>query len=66
MSINEIKDLAKYLSDEEVEKIKKEIKDKENTLKGGSLDEEEMIQVLNTLFAVLVIEKALESEIEGI
>lgn len=66
MTISEIKDLAKYLSEEDVEKIKKEIKDKESTLKGGVLDEEEMIQVLNTLFAALVIEKALESEIEEV
>lgn len=66
MSISEIKELTKYLTEEEVEKIKQEIKDKETTLKGGNLDEEEMVQVLNTLFAVLVIEKALESEMEGI
>ena len=66
MSISEIKELTKYLTEEEVEKIKQEIKDKESTLKGGNLDEQEMIQVLNTLFAVLVIEKALQSEMEGI
>ena len=66
MTVTEIKDLTKFLSDEEVEKIKEEIKSKENVLKNGSLDEEEMIQVLNTLFAILVIEKTLESEIEGV
>ena len=66
MTINEIKDLTKFLSEEEVEEIKKEIKSKEDVLKSGSLDEEEMIQVLNTFFAILVIEKALESEIEGV
>lgn len=66
MTINEIKGLTRFLSEEEVEKIKKQIKEKEDVLKGGNLDEEEMIQVLNTLFAVLVIEKTLESEIEGV
>lgn len=66
MTISEIKDLTKFLSEEEVEKIKKEIKSKEEILKSGKLDEEEMIQVLNTLFAILVIEKTLESEIEGV
>ena len=50
MTISEIKDLAKHLSEEEVEKIKEEIKSKENILKGGKLDEEEMVQVLNTLY----------------
>ena len=66
MSISEIKDLTKFLTEEEVEKIKSEIKSKETILKSGNLDEEEMIQVLNTLFAILVIEKTLESEIEGV
>jgi len=66
MTLNEIKDLTRFLSEEEVEKIKKEIKSKEDILKSGSLDEEEMIQVLNTFFAILVIEKTLEKEIEGV
>lgn len=66
MTITEIKNLTKFLSEEEVEKIKEEIKNKEDVLKSGNLDEEELIQVLNTLFAILVIEKTLESEIEGV
>lgn len=66
MTIKEIKDLTKFLTDEEVDKIKKEIKSKENVLKSENMEEEEMVQVLNTLFAILVIEKTLESEIEGI
>ena len=66
MTITEIKNLTKFLSEEEVEKIKQEIKNKEDVLKSGNLDEEELIQVLNTLFAILVIEKTLESEIEGV
>ena len=66
MTIKEIKDLTKFLTDEEVEKIKEEIKNKESVLKSENMDENEMGQVLNTLFAILVIEKTLESEIEGI
>lgn len=66
MTISEIKDLAKLLNEEEVDKIKEEIRSKENILKGGNLDEGEMTEVLNTLFSILVIEKALETEIEGI
>ncbi len=66
MSINEIKDLTKFLSPEEIDKIKLEMKSKEDILKSGNLEEEEMTLVLNTLFAILVIEKALESEIEGV
>lgn len=66
MTINQIKELTRFLTEEEVEQIKKEIKSKEDVLKKGNLNEEEMIEVLNTLFAVLVIEKALESEIEGV
>ena len=66
MTINEIKELTRFLTEEEVNKIKEEIKNKEEILKGGNLDEEEMIQVLNTLFAIMVIEKTLESEIEGV
>lgn len=66
MTIDEIKGLTRFLSEEEVEQIKKQIKNKEDILKSGNLEEEEMIQVLNTLFAVLVIEKTLESEIEGV
>jgi len=66
MTISEIKDLTRFLSEEEVEKIKQEIKSKEQILKSGNIDEEEMIEVLNTLFAILVIEKTLESEIEDV
>lgn len=66
MTIKEIKDLTKYLSDEDIEKIKQEIKSKEEILKEKNLNEEEFGQVVNTLFAILVIEKALELEIEGI
>ena len=66
MTISEIKELTRFLSEEEIKKIKDEIKSKEDVLKNGNLDEEEMVQVLNTLFAVLVIEKTLESEIEGV
>lgn len=66
MTINEIKNLTNYLSEEEVKEIKKEIKSKEDILKSGDIDEEELIQVLNTLFAILVIEKTLDSEIEDI
>lgn len=66
MTISEIKKLTKYLTDEEVDKIKNEIKSKESVLKSENLDEEEMIQVLNTLFAILVIERTLETEIEDI
>ena len=66
MTVTEIKNLTKYLTDEEVEDIKKEIKSKENILKSGNLDEEELGQVLNTLFAILVIEKTLEQQVEDI
>lgn len=66
MTIDEIKGLTKYLSEEEIEKIKEEMKSKENVLKSGKLDEEEMINVLNSFFAILVIEKILESEIEDV
>lgn len=66
MTIKEIKGLTKFLTDEEVEKIKKEIKSKETVLKNEDMEEEEITQVLNTLFAILVIERTLESEIEGI
>lgn len=66
MTVTEIKNLTKYLTDEEVEDIKKEIKSKENILKSGNLDEEELGQVLNTLFAILVIEKTLEQQVEEI
>lgn len=66
MTVSEIKDLAKKLKEEDVEKIKEEIKNKENILKVNTLDEEELMEVLNTLFSILVIEKALEDEIEGI
>lgn len=66
MTVTEIKNLTKYLTDEEVEDIKKEIKSKETILKSGNLDEEELGQVLNTLFAILVIEKTLEQQVEDI
>lgn len=66
MTIKEIKNLTKYLSDEDIEKIKEEIKSKEELLKEKDLNEEELGQIMNTLFAILVIEKALELEIEGI
>lgn len=66
MTISEIKGLTKFLSDDDVENIKKQIKDKETVLKSGDLDEEEMVQVLNSLFAILVIEKTLESQIEDV
>ena len=66
MTISEIKDLTKFLTDDEVDKIKQEIKNKENVLRDADMDEEEMTQVLNTLFAIMVIEKTLESEIEGV
>ncbi len=66
MTIGEIKDLTRFLSEEEVEDIKKQIKDKENILKGGNLEEEDMVHVLNSLFAILVIEKTLESNIEEV
>ena len=66
MTIKEIKDLTKFLTDEDVDKIKNEIKSKEGVLKSQDMDEKEMTQVLNTLFAILVIEKSLETEIEGI
>lgn len=66
MTVTQIKDLTKFLSEEEVENIKKEIKEKENILKSGNLDEEELGNVLNTLFSILVIEKTLEQQVEGI
>ena len=66
MTIGEIKNLTKFLNDDDVEKIKEEIKSKETILKNDNMDEEEMTQVLNTLFAIMVIEKALESEIDGV
>ena len=66
MTINEIKDLTKYLKEEEVDEIKEEIRSKETVLKSGNLEEDELIQVLNTLFAILVIEKTLESQIEEV
>ena len=66
MTINEIKGLTKFLNDDDVENIKKQIKDKEVVLKSGKLDEEEMVQVLNSLFSILVIEKTLESQIEDV
>jgi len=66
MTVSEIKDLTKYLSQEDVEKIKQEIKNKEALLKSENLDEEELGMTFNTLFAILVIEKTLESEIEEI
>lgn len=66
MTIKEIKDLTRFLTDEEIEKIKEEIKSKEDILKKSDIDEEEYGRILNTLFAILVIEKTLESEIEGI
>lgn len=66
MTIKEIKDLTRFLTDEEVDKIKNEIKSKEDVLKSQDMDEKEMTQVLNTLFAILVIEKTLETEIEDI
>ena len=66
MTISEIKNLTRFLSSEDVENIKNEIKSKEAILKTDNMDEEEMTQALNTLFAILVIEKTLESEIEDI
>ena len=66
MTINEIKDLAKRLKEEDVEKIKEEIKSKESILKTNSLNEEELGEILNSLFSILVIEKAFEEEIEGV
>lgn len=66
MTISEIKNLTKFLNDDDIEKIKEEIKSKEVILKKDKMDDEEMTQVLNTLFAILVIEKTLESEIEGV
>ena len=66
MTISEIKNLTKFLTDNDIQKIKEEIKSKETVLKSGNLEEEEIIQVLNTLFSILVIEKTLELEIEDI
>lgn len=66
MTITEIKNLTKYLSEKDVNDIKEEIKSKETIIKSGNLGEEETMTVLNTLFAILVIEKALESEIEEV
>lgn len=66
MTVNEIKKITKFLTDEDIEKIKQDIKSKESILKTEKMNENEMGQVLNTLFAILVIEKALEQEIEGI
>ena len=66
MTINEIKDLAQKLKDADVERIKAEIKSKESILKNNDLDEEELGEVLNTLFSILVIEQAFEDEIEGV
>ena len=66
MTISEVKNLTKFLSEEDIDNIKKEIKSKEQILKGGKLDEGERTQVLNTLFAILVIEKTLELEIEEV
>ena len=66
MTINEIKELAQKLKDADVEKIKAEIKSKESILKNNDLDEEELGEVLNTLFSILVIEQAFEDEVEGI
>lgn len=66
MTINDIKKLTKFLTEEEVDKIKQEIKSKETILKSGKLEEGEMVQVLNTLFAILVIEKTLEKQVEEV
>lgn len=66
MTISEIKSLTKFLTDEDVEKIKEEIKSKEKILKSGNLEEEELGNVLNSLFAILVIEKTLESQIDDV
>lgn len=66
MTIKEIKDLTKFLTDQEIEQIKEEIKSKEATLKAEKMEEEELTQVLNTLFSILVIEKTLENEIDGV
>lgn len=66
MTIKEIKNLTKFLTDEDLDKIKEEIKSKESILKTQDVPEEELGQVLNTLFAILVIEKTLEAEIEGV
>ena len=66
MTIKEIKNLTKFLKDEDLDKIKEEIKSKESVLKTQDVPEEELGQVLNTLFAILVIEKTLETEIEGV
>ena len=66
MTIKEIKDLTKFLTDKELEKIKDVIKSKVSIFKTLDVEEEEMGQVLNTLFAILVIEKTLENEKEGI
>ena len=54
MTIKEIKDLTKFLTDEDVDKIKNEIKSKESVLKSQDMDEKEMTQVLNTLFAIYI------------
>lgn len=66
MTINEIKELAKKLKDADIERIKEEIKSKEAILKNNDLDEEELGEVLNNLFAILVIEQAFEDEVEGV
>lgn len=66
MTINEIKELAQKLKDADVERIKAEIKSKESILKNNDLDEEELGEVLNTLFSILVIEQAFEDEVEGV
>ncbi len=66
MTINEIKELTKYLSEEEIEKIKEEIKSKETILKSGNISDEELVNVLNSFFSILVIEKTLEKEIDEV
>lgn len=66
MTIDEIKGLVKFLTDEDIEEIKNQIKSKEKVLKEGKAEEEEMNKVLNALFAILVLEKTLELEIEDL
>ena len=66
MTISEVKKLTRFLSEEEIDKIKEEIKSKEVVLTSEKMEEEEMTHVLNTLFAILVIEKTLENEIEDV
>lgn len=66
MTVCEIRNLTKYLNQQIAEEIKSKLQKEEMLLINSDYEEEEKIQILNTLYAILVLEKLLECEQEEI